>query len=265
MTEARYLIRFDDICPTMNWAVWDAIEAHLIRYQIRPILAVVPDNREPSLIVNQPHPDFWERVRHWQSIGYTIGLHGYQHTYVNNNPGLMRLTYQSEFAGLPRCEQESKLRSGLAIFSRNGVRADAWVAPSHSFDRTTISLLAEFGISVISDGLWPWPFTDVRGVTWVPQQLWNFSQKPPGIWTVCYHHNKWTPHKIEEFGKNLATYATKITDAATVIRLFSGRRATLLDHWAAFFDWAWNHHLPPMRLLARRIVNRFSFNDKILK
>src|SRR5262245_38354882 len=76
MTESRYLIRFDDICSTMNWLVWDAIESQLIRYAVRPILAVVPDNRDPNLIVDPPRSDFWERVRRWQSRGYTIALHG---------------------------------------------------------------------------------------------------------------------------------------------------------------------------------------------
>ena len=82
-SECRYLIRFDDICPTMNWAGWDAIESLLMRHSIRPILAVVPDNRDPKLIVDSPCADFWERVRKWQRAGYAIALHGYQHRYVN--------------------------------------------------------------------------------------------------------------------------------------------------------------------------------------
>ena len=155
--DGRYLIRFDDICPTMNWTVWDVIESHLVRRSIRPILAVVPDNRDPKLIVDGARPDFWERVRSWQEAGYAIAAHGYQHRYVNKNAGLMRLNPQSEFAGLPRNAQEAKLRAGLEIFAKYGVRADAWVAPAHSFDRTTVDVLADLGVSVISDGLWPWP------------------------------------------------------------------------------------------------------------
>lgn len=262
MTEARYLIRFDDICPTMNWEVWDAIEVHLIRSHVRPILAVVPDNQEPRLIIDPPRADFWSRVRRWQSMGYAIGLHGYQHTYVNNNAGLMRLTYQSEFAGLPRQQQETKLRKGLEIFSHHGVRADVWVAPSHSFDRTTVQVLAELGVSVISDGLWPWPFTDGHGVTWVPQQLWNFSEKPAGVWTICCHHNNWTACKTEEFGKHLETYASKITDMATVLQSFVGRRATVTDHWTACIDWTWNHYLLPSRVRARQLLSYLNCGDQ---
>lgn len=256
MTESRYLIRFDDICSTMNWLVWDAIESQLIRYAVCPILAVVPDNRDPSLIVDPPRSDFWEQVRRWQSRGYTIALHGHQHHYTNNSGGLMRLTYQSEFALLPRKKQDAKLRSALAIFSGHGVRADAWVGPSHSFDKTTVALLAELGIFVISDGLWRWPFTDANNVTWVPQQLWNFSPRPAGIWTVCFHHNKWTTREVEDFGKKLEAYASKITDMKTVIHSFAGRRATWVDHWTAFREWTWNHYMIPNRVRYRRTVNR---------
>ncbi len=94
-TDARYLIRFDDICPTMNWAVWDSIEEYLIRYRVRPILAVVPDNQDPNLVIDPPRDDFWERVRHWQRMGYSIALHGYQHRYVSSNAGLLLLNHQS--------------------------------------------------------------------------------------------------------------------------------------------------------------------------
>ena len=67
--KSRYLIRFDDICPTMNWSVWESVESILLKYHIKPILAVVPDNQDPQLVVDAPRPDFWEKVRQWQSYG----------------------------------------------------------------------------------------------------------------------------------------------------------------------------------------------------
>src|SRR5256885_866914 len=42
---ARYLVRFDDLCPTMNWDVWKSVEEVLFRTGIRPLLAVIPDNQ----------------------------------------------------------------------------------------------------------------------------------------------------------------------------------------------------------------------------
>lgn len=32
-------------------------------------------------------------------------------------------------------QQRSKLQAALAVFAREGVRADAWVAPAHSCER----------------------------------------------------------------------------------------------------------------------------------
>ena len=34
---AQYLIRFDDICPTMNWAIWSRIEAVLLESLLQPL------------------------------------------------------------------------------------------------------------------------------------------------------------------------------------------------------------------------------------
>lgn len=243
MQESRYLVRFDDICPTMNWAVWEGIEAHLERFGVKPLLAVVPDNQDPKLVVDAPRADFWNRVRDWQARGYTIAIHGYQHRYVNKDGGLMGLTHQSEFASLPRAEQEDKLKKGLAIFAANGVKADAWIAPSHSFDRTTVSLLAELGVPVISDGLWPMPFTEANGITWVPQQLWSFHPMKKGIWTVCNHHNGWSQQRLDLFGKELEQYAAQMTDVASVVAAHAGRKLTFSDRWTALVDFIWTHRI----------------------
>src|SRR5437773_4931297 len=94
-------------------------------------------------MVDPPSNDFWPRVREWQARGWSIGLHGHQHVYVNKNAGIMGITSQSEFAGVAPERQAEKLRAALEIFGREGVRADCWVAPSHSFDLTTVALLAQ--------------------------------------------------------------------------------------------------------------------------
>src|SRR5579862_2144063 len=100
----------------MNWKVWDEIEKVLLKLDVKPVLAVVPDNQDPELMVAPPVSDFWQRVRDWQSRGWVIALHGFQHRYVNNNGGLLKITMRSEFAGLSRGEQEFKLRAGMKIF-----------------------------------------------------------------------------------------------------------------------------------------------------
>ncbi len=111
-------------------------------------------------------------------------MHGYQHRYVNANGGMLKLSRKSEFTGLPRHQQESKLRAGLATFAEEGVRAEAWVAPSHSFDETTVQLLPGIGIRIITDGLGVLPFECKNGMTWVPQQLSRFQRQKHGVWSL---------------------------------------------------------------------------------
>lgn len=228
-SNAAYLIRFDDICPTMNWSVWRRIEAIMIGEGIRPILAVVPDNRDPELDIEESRPEFWCKVREWQALGWTIGLHGYQHRYVTKDPGIMRLNRRSEFAGLPFSEQKEKIVKGLDIFRANGVTADLWIAPSHSFDRATLQALTEAGVDTVSDGFFLYPHTDRSGLKWLPQQLWDFRPVPFGTWTVCLHCNDWDDVRLNKFRRDIATYRKQISSAQLVLGEYARRKRSTAD------------------------------------
>ena len=76
---AKYLLRFDDLCPTMNWDVWREVEQILYDTGVKPILAVVPDNKDEALRCGEPNSQFWEHVRQWQRAGAAVGLHGFEH------------------------------------------------------------------------------------------------------------------------------------------------------------------------------------------
>lgn len=222
---ARYLLRFDDLCPTMDWAAWEPVEAMLVAQGVKPILAVVPDNRDPRLMVAPPAADFWERVRGWQARGWAIGLHGWQHTYVNREPGLLRLNPFSEFAGLDYAEQHEKLSLGLARFAREGVRADAWVAPAHSFDAVTVLALKELGLPVISDGMAFRPFRDGAGVVWVPQQFARMRAMPWGLWTFCYHLNGSSAADLDDLRRRLARLRPRMISLPEAVAMGQRRRS----------------------------------------
>ncbi len=226
---ARYLIRFDDICPTMNWAVWRDIEKILVDADVKPLLAVVPENRDSALDVSAPEANFWERVREWQRRGWAVGLHGYQHRYVTRERGLVGLNDRSEFAGLPRAEQTAKLTRAVAVFRDQGVRPDLWIAPGHSFDAATVAGLKEVGIDVLSDGFFLSPHLDEQGMLWVPQQLWGFHYRPFGLWTVCYHHNGWSDGDRRQFAREVAAYRARITSLAEVVAAPAMRRKARHD------------------------------------
>lgn len=231
---AKYLLRFDDLSPAMNWNIWSEIEEALVRKRIKPLLAVVPDNQDPKLQVEAPVQNFWERVRKWHSLGWTIGLHGFQHKYVTKHAGIVTVKTKSEFAGLPAWKQEEKLRRGIEIFSRQGINPSVWIAPNHSFDSITVSLLARLGMRIISDGQFWFPFICSQEMFWVPQQLFRLRPAPAGIWTVCYHHNQWTPSLLAQFHRDLERYADDIWPLEKVTDTWSGRRS----RWS---DWLCKH------------------------
>src|ERR1044072_8831227 len=214
--KTQYLLRFDDICPTMNWGLWEEIEAVLDQRQFKPILAVVPDNRDRGLQVDPPAADFWDRVRDWQDRGRTIALHGFQHLYVSRNAGMAAVRKKSEFAGLPADEQRAKLERGIEIFEREGITSRVWIAPGNAFDATTVALLPEFGIRVISAGYFRYPYVCPQGMTWVPQQMYYFRPAPAGVWTVCYHHNQWNEYHTGKFREHIERYRANIVSLDSV-------------------------------------------------
>jgi predicted deacetylase len=223
MSKAQYLLRFDDICPTMNWKVWAEIESVLVERQLKPLLAVVPDNRDPVLEVDSPAEDFWDRVRGWQDRGWTIALHGYQHRYLTRNAGMVAVRKKSEFAGLLAEAQREKLQCGVEILKRERITPRVWIAPGNTFDATTAALLPEFGIRIICDGYFRFPYnctlSDGAGgqVTWVPQQLHYFRPAPAGVWTVCYHHNSWSASQTRKFRQDVHEYGASIASLEEVL------------------------------------------------
>lgn len=230
---ARYLVRFDDVCPTMNHSVWADLEGILAEASVAPILAVVPDNQDDHLRVRPADPRFWDRVRAWQGRGWAIALHGYQHRYVTRDAGIVGLNERSEFAGLSAEEQEAKLRRALEILGREEVTPRAWVAPSHSFDRTTVEILSRLGIRTLSDGLFLFPRVDSTGSLWVPQQLWRFHYAPIGVFTVCLHPNSWSSGQIRAFREHVRRYAGSIATLDEIVEAYRAGKPRDVNPWIA--------------------------------
>jgi predicted deacetylase len=213
----------------MNWDTWTQVVEILLEFDVKPILSVVPDNQDETLKVYKAKNDFWDEVRTWQSCGWTIGVHGYQHVYETKDAGLSCINRFSEFSGLPHSEQVLKLRSAIEIFRREGVRPDIWVAPGHSFDLVTLEALKEVGIHSISDGFFLHPHRDRSGMIWIPQQLWRFRRMPLGVWTVCHHINHWAAEEVARLRRDVRQFAELLTDCESVIATYRNRRMNPID------------------------------------
>ncbi|MGD0961487.1 MAG: DUF2334 domain-containing protein [Methylomonas sp.] len=196
---ASYIVRLDDACPTMRKETWDALEEAFDSLAIRPIVGVIPDNRDPAMLLSEPDPRFWERVRNWEQKGWSIALHGLHHRYHQIPAGaeaLLPLHAKSEFVGLSLDNQREMMRKSWRIFLDNGVKPTSFMAPSHSFDRNTLlALQAETDIRVITDGYALSPYR-AHDFVWAPQQLWRFRRMPFGIWTICLHPNTMRPAEL---------------------------------------------------------------------
>lgn len=203
----QYLIRLDDACSTMDREKWGRMEKLLGKYGIKPMVGVIPDNKDEKQLLDSPDPDFWKKVKYWQEKGWEIALHGYNHYYVSDKGqcGLNPIWKRSEFAGLSLTEQKEKIRKGVSIMRVHGFNPKYFFAPSHTFDgNTVIALLEESDIRIISDTIGRYPYKKEN--FWFVPQITGHCIKMPfaGIYTFCFHPNTMSDaafQKLEAFIK----------------------------------------------------------------
>jgi len=109
--KSKYIFRLDDASHYMDLKKWNEVEKIFIKYKIQPIVAVIPENRYENLIKQPFNPDFWNKVKHWDSKGWDIAMHGYQHSYhkINFNKSIVKFNNYSEFTGLSFEDQKDKI------------------------------------------------------------------------------------------------------------------------------------------------------------
>jgi len=217
---AQYLLRFDDLCPTIDRARWQQFQELIEEFAVRPILSVIPDNRDGELQLSPPDPEFWARMRDLEATGATIGLHGYRHLCESQGASLLPLHVMTEFAGVPEKTQRQWIHEGLGILRSHGLNPRIFVAPRHGFDRNTLLALREEGIRLLSDGFARIPFTR-GGLTWIPQQLWGPVEKSKGLWTICVHSNSIHLTQVDHLHAFLSEHAGQFTSMDRVLAEFS--------------------------------------------
>jgi predicted deacetylase len=225
---AKYLLRFDDLCPTMNHEKWARLEHLVDRHRIKPIIAVVPDNQDSELQVCPADANFWGRMRCLQARGWTIALHGNNHICSAHGRSLVPLHRDTEFAGLPEPQQRDKIQGGLRMLRSEGLNPTVWVAPRHGFDRATVRVLLSCGIRCISDGFAKYPHSR-KGVLWIPQQMWSPEPRQSGVWTICVHPNTASAERVEILELFLHRYGAQFTSVPQIESAFQNRPCTLVD------------------------------------
>jgi predicted deacetylase len=216
---AQYLLRFDDLCPTVSRERWQRFLPLIEAFGIQPILAVIPDNEDYHLQVSPEDPEFWAQMRAMEAAGATIALHGYNHVCRSRGRSLLPLHRRTEFAGVPEDIQRQWIHAGLEILRDRGLNPRIWVAPRHGFDSQTLHALRKEGIRVLSDGFARVPFTR-GGLTWIPQQLWAPVDKPKGLWTICVHANTAHSSLVSQLHDFVRQHAAQFTSVDRVLAEF---------------------------------------------
>jgi predicted deacetylase len=215
-TPARYLVRIDDLCPTVSAERWSQFYRLIEEFKLHPILAIVPENHDSDLAISPPDPVFWDQMRALESAGAAIGLHGYRHLCLSSGRSLHDLQSNSEFAGVARTTQRTWIRVGLHILRSHGLNPRIWVAPRHGFDAYTLEEIRAEGISLLSDGFTRTMFTR-GGFTWIPQQLWSPVEKRQGLWTICIHPNTARDEEVDRLRAFLHANVSQFTSVDHIL------------------------------------------------
>ena len=216
---AQYLLRFDDLCPTMSRRGWERFALLIEEFGIRPILAVVPDNKDCDLMLSPHDPEFWSRMRSLESSGATIALHGHQHLCESRGKSILGLHEKTEFAGIAEDVQRQWIRRGLEILRGHKLIPKLWVAPRHGFDAATLRALGKEGIDCISDGFARTVATR-GGVRCIPQQLWEPLSRSKGLWTICIHSNTASDSMVHRLREFLGAHKAEFTSFERVVSEF---------------------------------------------
>lgn len=231
---AQYLLRFDDLCPTMARRRWQRFAELLDRHRIQPILAVVPNNQDPMLMIDPHDPDFWQSMRFLQARGAVVALHGYRHLCQARGRSLLPLHKRTEFAGISMHTQLRWMQAGMAKLRSRGLDPRLFVAPRHGFDRATLRALLAAGIDCLSDGFGRAPFRR-GGVVWLPQQLWQPVEQRSGLWTICIHPNTATDADLRTLDDFLAAHSRQFTSFDRISEDYIPRQFSLRNSIASTF------------------------------
>ena len=222
-----YLIRLDDASDHMHTENWARIERMLDENGVKPLVGVIPVNRDPMLLEFAEDPGFWDKAKLWQKKGWRIALHGYDHVYATSCAGINPVHNRSEFAGLPLESQRQKIRDGVAFLTEKGLNPTVFFAPGHTFDENTLEALRlESNIRIISDTVANDAYCR-DGFTFIPQQAGRVRELPFRVTTICLHPNYITEPELDEIEVFLKTHAGQFLDPGAIMP--STRKKSLLD------------------------------------
>lgn len=231
------LIRIDDVCENMNWNLMSKLESLFDDYSIKPVLGVIPNNRDEDFLSFPRKDNFWDQVRKWQDKGWEIVQHGDTHIYdrlCSKKSDYFEYGGGSEFFGHPLNVQEKRIKNGLEKFKREKINIRSFFAPNQTYDENTFIALKNCGISEVIDGYGLMPYTE-KNIKFIPQLFEKVVLLPFGIQSTKLHLHIWDENDYKKFenfikinSKKIITYdqaLNKINDSFLykIIRYFMSK------------------------------------------
>ncbi len=188
-----FFVRFDDICPTMDLKQFKKAKELMDKYDIKPLIGVIPDNKDPEQMKDSEMSNFWGVIKELQNDGWSIAMHGYNHVYNQDNPKTMICGRKhSEFAGNSYAEQYEMIKRGKEVFESHGIFTNMFFAPAHTYDKNTLKVLEANGFHYNIDGFSRKPYKQY-GIINIPCRSFGTPRKCRGIINVSVNHpTEWT-------------------------------------------------------------------------
>jgi|TARA_B100001094_G_C18110953_1_gene761114 predicted deacetylase len=214
------LIRMDDIAENMNWKYMDRCELLFDKFNLKPLLGVIPENKDPEFLKYSKNSDFWSRVKSWERKGWEISMHGYTHIYQQETKKKDIFNYggRSEFYGLDYQSQLSKIELGLKKFKEKNISVKSFFAPNHTYDLNTLKALKECNIKIIIDGYGLFPYYKFD-LLFIPQLFYKEILLPFGIQSTSMHINYWDKKYLQNFENFIYKNHSKIIDIDYILNL----------------------------------------------
>ena len=214
------LIRMDDISENMNWALMDKCEKLFDKFKIKPLLGIIPINKDPELLKFPKNDRFWERVENWKNKGWEITMHGCNHLYTQKSDKNDIFNYggNSEFYGLDYSTQLNKIKTGLEEFKKREIKVRSFFAPNHIYDSNTLKALKDSDIKIIIDGYGLFPYYK-NEILFVPQLFYKEIFLPFGIQSTQMHINEWNDEAYENFEIFIEKNYSKILNLNNIIEI----------------------------------------------
>lgn len=195
---SKYIMRLDDAAAKRDTKKWDRIENIFDKFNIKPLVGVIPNCQDKAMDIYDTDSCFWSRVHSWIEKGWVIAMHGYNHICDKKSGGINPVNKVSEFAGAPLESQEDKIKKSSEIFKQHSIEPYVFFAPSHTFDdNTIIALKKHSNVKFISDTIACKPYS-YNQITIVPQQSGMCRTLPFPIVTFCYHPNTMTEQQFND-------------------------------------------------------------------